>query len=144
MGTGQQVVPDQPCLKRGPVCPRTNDAVAYVTPRCPIVVALLDEVGSPFYCRRKGEDQVLKPQSIAGNATAQNTEWASRPGIALSQVCRVAEMGHSVLRELFPSKADLPKSVAATGVNDLERALGSAELPVETDTALSVLRMAAF
>ena len=30
----------------------------------------VDEAGSPFYCRGKEEDQVLKPRSIAGNATA--------------------------------------------------------------------------
>ena len=87
----------------------------------------VDEVGSPFYCRGKEEDQVLKPQSIAGNATAQNTEWACRPGIALSEACGVAEMGHNVLQELFTSKSDLAKSVAAMGLKDLERALESSE-----------------
>ena len=81
-----------------------------------LLAPYVDDVGCPFYCRGQEEDQVLKPSTMAAGATSQNSEWASRLGIALSEASGVAEMGAATVEELFGETVDINKTLSAMGV----------------------------
>ncbi|CAK9064423.1 unnamed protein product [Durusdinium trenchii] len=92
-----------------------------------LLAPYVDDVGCPFYCRGQEEDQVLKPSTIAAGATSQNSEWASRLGIALSEASGVAEMGAATMEELFGEAVDINKMLSAMGVVELQKLLDSSE-----------------
>eukprot|EP00435_Cladocopium_sp_Y103_P044377 s1242_g12.t1 len=92
-----------------------------------LLAPYVDEAGCPFYCRGQEEDAVLKPASIAAGAASNNSEWASRLGIALSESSGVAEMGYSVLEELFPEEVDLDKAFKAMGIHKLQELMATPE-----------------